>query len=237
MYRLLLPLALVACTGEPKDTQTEGPPFGMTLKQDGKLYAGITRLDITPSLDETFQDLNGNGTFDGCTNEPLGAASGRAGCDEPFTDADGDGHFDAIWIAGFGDKRGALGVHDPITLTALVLSLNGEYVAMVGIDAVGILESRIRPGRELLGEAGFDMDRVVVSSSHSHQSPDTVGIWGDIDGLESGVNPDYADTIPVAIFDAVSTAASEMVEVNPTYGQDNVGNVDPTTSAEVFGGT
>ncbi len=237
MYRLLLPLALVACTGEPKEPQTEGPPFGMTLKQDGKLYAGITRLDITPSLDETFQDLNGNGSFDGCTNEPTGAASGRAGCDEPFTDADGDGYFDAIWIAGFGDQRGALGVHDPITLTALVMSLNGEYVAMVGVDAVGILESRIRPGRELLGEAGFDMDRVVVSASHSHQSPDTVGIWGDIDALESGVNEDYAATIPVAIFDAVSTAASEMVEVNPVYGQDNVGRVDPTTSAEVFGGT
>lgn len=234
MFSLLL---LVACHGDKESTVPEGPPFGMILKQDNQLYAGISRVILTPPIDEVFEDLNGNHTFDGCVNEPLGLASGRTICTEPFNDANGNGYFDAIWIAGYGSRRAAMGVHDDITLTALVLSLNEEYVAILGIDEVGLLENRTRDGRLLLDADGFDKDRVVISSSHSHQSPDTVGIWGDLDNLSSGINPSYSDTIAPAMHDAVADAAAHMVAVSPKYGQLNVGEWDPELSGSLFGGT
>ena len=86
---LLLPL-LLSCSGSDQDSETVAPPFGMILRKDHQLYAGISRIDITPELKETYTDLNGNHTFDGCINEPRGPESGRVGCDEQFVDANGN---------------------------------------------------------------------------------------------------------------------------------------------------
>jgi hypothetical protein len=151
-------------------------------------------------------------------------------------DSNGNGVLDAIWIAGYGNMRGATGVADPLSVRALVLSLNGEYVALVGVDSIGLLESRVRQARLLLDAEGFDMDRVLVSSSHSHQSPDVVGIWGDQDNLVSGVNQAYIETIPPAIHDAVELAARAMVPVTPTVGQIAMSAVDPAYSGTLYGG-
>lgn len=148
----MLLLSLLACQPESKEAPA---PFGMPLVQDGVLYAGVATVDLGPELPETYTDLNGNGLFDGCVNEPKGADSGRVECAEPFLDANGNGLFDAIWIGGFAPKRAALSVHDPMTVRALVLAMNGEYVALVGVDAVGLLESRVREARMGLETEGF----------------------------------------------------------------------------------
>jgi hypothetical protein len=230
---MVLGLLVIACNGE-KDSEESPPPFGMILKDDNQLYAGVARIDITPEITEGYTDLNGNHIFDGCVNDP---SASRTGCDEPFEDLNGNGEFDAIWISGFGIKRAATGVHDPITAGGIVFSLNGEYVAIVGIDGIGFLENRITPAREALNAEGFEKDRVVISASHSHQSPDTVGIWGDLDNVRSGINPDYQESIEQAIFDVVSTAASVMEPVSPVQGQIHMSDFDPELSGAPFGGT
>lgn len=231
MHLLLL---LLACSGKEDDSgDAVAPPLGMILADDGQLYAGIARVDITPAITETYTDLNGNNAFDGCDTDPTGT---RSGCDEPYDDADGDGHFDGMWIAGFQSRRAALGVHDPIYATALVLSLDGEYVVLASVDAIGVLENRTRDLRDLLEAEGMDRDRVMVSSSHAHTAPDTVGIWGLDDDLKSGVNPDFIATLVPALYDAVALAAGGMVAVSPTQGMIATG-ADPTLSGEPFGGT
>jgi hypothetical protein len=231
MTPLLLPL-LTACTGKDADTAADGPPLGMTLADDDQLYAGVARIVITPTNFETYTDLNGNHSFDGCITDPTAS---RTGCDEPYDDLNGDGHFEGVWIAGFGSSRAALGVHDDLTVTAVVMSLNGEYVAMAGVDGLGVLENRIRDARDMLEADGFDRDRIVVSSSHSHQAPDTAGIYGP-DEVTSGVYPPFVDSIPDAIYDAVATAAGEMEPVTPTVGAAHMGVGDPTLNGEPFGG-
>lgn len=230
-------LLLLACNKDKTDTGPSSetpPPFGMILQEDGQLYAGAARVDITPTGFETYSDLNGNNEFDGCWNAPN---ADRSGCDEPFEDLDGDNYFDAIYIAGFQTNRPAQDVHDPLTVSAVVMSLNGEYVALVGVDAVGVLESRVRKARNALAADGFDMDRVLVSASHTHAGGDTVGIWGDIDNLISGVNPDFTESISNAIYDAVATAASSMEAVSPSYGAVHLSDYDPAFSGVPFGGT
>ena len=230
---LPLVLGLLACGDDAKDTAAE-PPFGMPLVADGVLYAGVARVDITPQGFETWTDLDGDAIFDGCLNDP-GAT--RTGCNEPFDDANGDGRFDAAFIAGYGSPRPAQGVHDPLTVTALVLALDGEYVALVGIDAVGVLENRIRDAGDLLGAAGFDRERLVASSSHTHQGVDTVGIWGIADDIVSGVHTPTVEAIPQAILDAVETAAGQMEAVTPRQGVARMRDLDPLLNGAPFGGT
>ena len=238
LLSLLLPAALTGCTDKKSDDSgtVAAPPFGIPLVADGQLYAGVASIDISPQITETFQDLNGDHTFNGCINEPDGPSSGRPGCDEPFNDANGNGVFDAIWIAGYGNMRGAMSVHDPLYARALVLALDGEYIAIVSVDSIGLLESRTREARTLLAEQNFDPDRVLISSSHSHQSPDVIGIWGDQDNLISGINEAYIQTLPPAIYDAVETAARSMVPVSPTVGQIAISSVDPDFNGTFFGG-
>lgn len=228
-------LLLLACTGTKTvdDTGTPAaPPLGMTLVQDGQLYAGVARVDLTPEIIETYTDLNGNNEFDGCMTDPTAT---RAGCDEPYDDVNGDNHFDGVWIAGFQSKRAAMGVHDPITATAIVLSQDGEYVAIVSYDAIGVLENRIRDLKDLLEEQGFDRDRLLFTSTHAHTAPDTVGIWGIDEDLITGLYPPYMETIVPGVYDALETAAGSMVPVTPTQGIAQMSD-DPTLNGEPFGG-
>ncbi|MDP2308186.1 MAG: hypothetical protein Q8P18_19355 [Pseudomonadota bacterium] len=232
--RTLPLLVLFACTGEKDEPTPTPPPLGMTLAEDGQVYAGIARVDITPTDFETYTDLDGDHSFDGCMTDP---AASRTGCEEPFDDLNGNGRFDAVWIAGFGSARAAQGAHDPITVTAVVLSLDGEYVALVGVDALGVLENRIRDTRDMLQADGFDRDRIVISSSHTHQGPDTAGIYGIDEDLVTGIYPPFVESIPEAIYDAVATASAGMVAVTPSQGAVFMSDLDPAFNGEPFGGT
>lgn len=203
--------------------------------QDGQLYAGIARVDITPTITETYSDLDGDAYFDGCLTDPTAS---RSACEEPFDDVNGNGRFDAVWMGGWGGGgRAARGVHDPLYATALVLALNGEYVALVSLDAVGLLEYRTTRMRALLGEAGFDADRVIVTSDHTHQGPDTVGLWGDLDTLQTGLDPAYQESLVEAVYDAVFAAATTAEPVTPAQGAVRLTELDPAYSGVAFGGT
>ena len=157
---LLLALVLVACP------EVDEPPLGMILVEDGVTYAGVASVDITPVIAETFTDLNGNNDFNGCLDDPTGTVEG---CDEPFDDADGDGWFDATFIGGFGPMRPANDVHDPIYARALVLAQDGAYIALVGLDLVGIASPRTHAARDRLVEDGFAPERLIVAATHNHQ--------------------------------------------------------------------
>ncbi len=229
--RLLL-LLVAGCTAA-KDDSAAPPPLGMILADDGQLYAGAARVDITPTSFETYTDIDGDNVFDGCITDP-GAT--RAGCDEPFDDLDGDGEFDAMYIAGFQSPRPAQGIHDNLSVTAVVLSLNGDYVALLGIDAIGVLENRTRDVRDALQAQGFDRDHVIISSSHAHSAPDTAGIWGVDTALITGINPEFIESITPAMVDAVEVAAADMRAVSPTQGITQM-SADPTLTGAPFGGT
>ena len=227
-------LAMLACVADAAP-QADAPAFGLPMLQDGTLYAGIARVDITPEIPETYTDLDGDAYFDGCLNDP---AATREGCDEPFDDANGDGVFDAVWMGGWGGGgRAARGVHDALYATALVVALDGEYIALVSVDAVGLLEYRTSRMRAKLDEAGFDAERVIISADHTHQGPDTVGLWGDLDELLTGVDLEYQESLESAVFDAVSLAASAAVPVTPAQGAVRLTEVDPAYSGVAFGGT
>src|SRR5215207_1006968 len=91
-----------------------------------------------------------------------------------------------VYIAGYGHNRLATKVHDPILARAVVLSDGTKKIALVSVDVVGLFLPVVEQMRGQL--KGFDY--VLVSSTHNHEGPDTLGLWGKTP-FESGVDQAY----------------------------------------------
>ena len=79
-----------------------------------------------------------------------------------------------VYLAGFGQNRKATKVHDPITARAVVLGHGKDRVALVSADVVGLFLPSVERVRAKL--PGFKY--VLVSATHNHEGPDTLGLWG-----------------------------------------------------------
>lgn len=225
----VLLLSLAACKPE------EPGPLGIPLDEDHVIRAGGAIVDLTPEITETYVDGNGNHSFDGCLDDPDGTRCGG----EPFTDTNGNGRFDAVFMGGYGPRRPALTVHDPITARAIVIAEDGQYVALVGLDLVGLGYPRIHAARDALAADGFDPGRLLAASTHNHQGPDTMGLWGDPEDLAnptSGLIQAYQERVSAGIEDAVREAAGSMVPVTLRVGAVRMRDRDPYFNGDRFGG-
>ena len=106
-----------------------------------------------------------------------------------------------VYMAGFGQNRKATGVHDPLMVRAVVLGDGARRVALASVDVVGFFYPNVEKIRKEL--PGFDY--VLVSSTHNHEGPDTLGIWGP-NSLKSGVDPKYLQFVEAQIIAAVREA-------------------------------
>src|SRR5437870_11317855 len=91
-----------------------------------------------------------------------------------------------VFIAGFGHNRKATKVHDPLFARAVVLAHGKDKIALASIDVVGFFLPNVESVRKELP----DFAHVLVSSTHNHEGPDTLGLWG-ATALVSGVDPEY----------------------------------------------
>jgi hypothetical protein len=222
--------ALLACRGDDPGPAPEPTPelLGVPLPRDGKWRAGVGLVDITPEVRETWTDTNGDATFTGALDDPNGS--------EPFDDVDGDGTFDAVWIGGFGPLRPAQDVHDHTYARAIALAVDGEYVVMVALDLVGLGHPRIWQARDALQADGFDPDRLLVASSHDHDGPDTVGLWGNPILNVPGFDPEYQQRVAEAIEDAARQAVADLQVVELTVGTTRMRDRGAWFNGPRFGG-
>lgn len=107
------------------------------------------------------------------------------------------------YIAGDKQNRKFTGIHDNLFAKAVVISSGKENVALLTLDCIGLLYSDVLKIRQKTAEiCKFPVDRIVVSSTHTHAGPDVVGIWGK-DFSESGVDDAYMDFL-------ISTSAKQI---------------------------
>ncbi len=106
-----------------------------------------------------------------------------------------------VYMAGFGQNRKATKVHDPIMARAVVLKHGGQKVALVSVDLVGFFYPNVVAVRQQL--PGFAY--VLVSSTHNHEGPDTLGLWGP-NPYTSGVDPEYLKFVEDQIVKTVRAA-------------------------------
>jgi hypothetical protein len=118
-----------------------------------------------------------------------------------------------VYIAGFGNNRKAVKVHDPLMARAVVFKAGKQKIALVSIDVVGFGYPNVLRIRKQLP----DFTYVLVSSTHNHEGPDTIGLWGP-DHSKSGVDQAYIDHIEAQIVTAVQDAEKATKRVTARIG-------------------
>jgi len=118
-----------------------------------------------------------------------------------------------VWLAGYGHGRRATGVHDPLTARAVVLDDGANRIAIVGVDSVGLQLATVRRIRERLPNFHY----VLVASTHDHEAPDVIGIWG-ATPLQNGVDPEYLDLVVERTVKAVRAAEGKLSPAAAKYG-------------------
>lgn len=118
-----------------------------------------------------------------------------------------------VWLAGYGHGRSAKGVHDPLLCRCVVLKHGADKMALVSVDLVGLQYPAVQQIRAKLPEFKF----VCVSSTHNHEGPDVIGIWGR-NPFSRGVDDAYIEMVVNRVVEAVHKAAGSLVPVTAAYG-------------------
>ncbi len=147
-----------------------------------------------------------------CSSDDDAAALGpealrAAACARVITPEIGVNHSDPIYLAGFSNDRRATGVHDELWARGVVVEADGSKIALVVLDLVGYFNNEVETIRALVDDASFDA--IVVSSTHNHEGPDTMGLWGP-DQLTTGVDLAYLDFVNQQAADCIAEAAANL---------------------------
>jgi hypothetical protein len=118
-----------------------------------------------------------------------------------------------VYMAGFGHNRKATGVHDPLKARVVVLQHGADKIALVSVDLVGFFHPQIESVRRRLADFRY----VLVSSTHNHEGPDTLGLWG-ASAFRSGVDAEYLAYVEKQIVEAVKTADAARKTVTARIG-------------------
>ncbi|MBT3180279.1 MAG: hypothetical protein HOB40_07045 [Candidatus Marinimicrobia bacterium] len=175
--------------------------------QPHPIKAGFAKVSITPSGFDTWNDVDSNAKY-----EPDDG--------DTYNDLNENSEFDPVWIAGFHNQRPAQGVHDDIWARVMVLETGDTRLAIVGLDAVGFLHDEVVDIRKSLAES-LELDYCIIASTHNHEGPDLVGIWGE-SFLSSGVNPDYMEDVKSKTKIAIEEAVAQLRPAKLRFAQDLV---------------
>lgn len=115
-----------------------------------------------------------------------------------------------VYMAGFDQDRKATGVHDDLWARAVAVSDGRQKIAIVTVDLIGVFHADVLTARELLQQKAPGAV-LIVTSTHGHEGPDTLGLWGP-GRLSSGVDPQYLDRVRRTI---VETAAEALGRLKP----------------------
>jgi hypothetical protein len=113
-----------------------------------------------------------------------------------------------VYLAGFAHNRKATAVHDPLLVRAAVLQTGQMKIAIASADLIGLfLPSVERIRRELPG-----FEYVLVSATHSHHGPDTLGLWGS-SPFSKGIEPAYLRRVESQCVKAIREAENRLHRV------------------------
>jgi hypothetical protein len=174
-------------------------------KTKGPIQAGFAAISITPEIVDTWNDLDNNARF-----EP------KKG--DTFNDNNNNGEFDAIWIAGFHNRRAANGVHDSLWARTMIIDDGSSRIAMVSLDAIGFFNDQVIDVRKRL-PAELGIDYCMIASTHVHEAPDLMGIWGESE-FKSGVNKEYMELVISQTVKSVEQAVRNLEPVTLHFSKD-----------------
>jgi hypothetical protein len=159
--------------------------------------------DQSTALDQTFKAAS-------CIREITPVSDGLAGAyADTFGETPTSNHTDPVFMAGFGTRE-ATGYNDRLWARGVVMGGPGGRVAIVSLDVVGYFNNETETIRAMVSpESGIDY--AVITSTHQHQGPDTLGIYGPND-VVTGIDFAYLDFVNAAVADCVDEAAANLEE-------------------------
>ncbi len=186
-------------------TRDHHPDYDLDLtlespSQENGFKAGLAKVTITPDIIDSWYDADGDSRF----NPDKG---------DSVIDNNGNGKFDAYWMAGFSNNHPIQGVHDDIWARSVYWENGDMGVAYVVLDAIGFFHDDVIELREMIKTENPDIDHVIVSSTHNHEVPDLMGLWGPTI-FKTGVNDEYKQFVKEQAVKAVTLAKQQAV---PAY--------------------
>jgi hypothetical protein len=198
--------------------------------------------DLAPGRNTLYVsiDTDGDGRPDNVMSstfrwDPLRAAA----CERVITPVVGENHSDPIYLAGFGNDRQATGVHDDLWARGYVLENAEKKIAVVTLDLVGYFYNEVQTIRALPEVAALGFDSVIVTSTHQHEGPDTMGLWGP-DSTTTGVDTEYLDFVNAQVAACIVEAGANLVPAEmrfatgSTVGASLPPNTDLVADGEVL---
>lgn len=171
----------------------------------GQLFAGFAAVPITPTVVDTWIDANGDARY-----QPLDG--------DVFEDGNGNGMFDPVWIAGFHNRRPANGIHDDLWARVMIIDDGQTRLAVVALDAIGFFHDDVIDIRKMIPPQ-LEIDYAIVCSTHDHEAPDLLGLWGG-GWFKSGVDPDYMAYVKSQTVKAVERAVQNLRPAVLRFAQD-----------------
>jgi hypothetical protein len=114
-----------------------------------------------------------------------------------------------VYMAGFGHHRVAVTVHDDLYARCLAFSTGQRPLVVCEVDLIGFFLDDVERVRAKVPEAD-----VVVASTHVHEGPDTMGLWGPAVG-QSGIDNDYNAFVVDRIAQAAKGALAALEPATP----------------------
>ena len=193
-------------------------PFGPNPDWDGTITASGV-------WGERFTDANQNGKWD--PGELFEDDEGNTALDPSSK-----GKYDGIYLAGFGNKRLATAKHDDYWARTLVLEYGRTRIAVVAVDFIGYYSAGSFYGLDhvqKLLDPKLGIQEVLLASTHNHEGPDTIGIWGN-GALQDGKYPKYLRFVDRQIAKSIALAAKNLQPARLKLGR-----TDPSRSPSIAG--
>src|SRR5690606_23722968 len=207
---LLLIGAAIVATNNWRDRH---PDYTVDLKIKNDvpqpIRAGFAKRPVTPTIVDTWNDANGNNTY----SEKEGDA---------YNDNNNNGKFDRYCIAGMSNAKPAQGVHDDVWSRVMVIEDGNTRIALISLDAIGFLHGDVVDIRKRLPN-DLDLDYVLISATHTHESNDLIGIWGE-NIFNSGVNPEMMEYVKTQTLAAITEAVGNLRPAKLVFAQDLSGD-------------
>ena len=118
-----------------------------------------------------------------------------------------EGH--PVYMAGFGHNRVAKTVHDDLYARCVAFSAGQKPLVVCEVDLIGFFIDDVQRVRAKVPDAD-----VVVASTHVHEGPDTMGLWGKAAG-QSGIDEGFNASVVDHIAEAAKGAMAALQPATP----------------------
>jgi hypothetical protein len=185
-------------------------------------------------------DRDGDGRSENVASSTFtwtGGGLQAASCKRAITPQAGVNHTDPVFMAGFDNDRRACApgevappeancavgpAHDDLWARGILLSSGDTKIAIVTLDVVGYFYNEVQTIRSLVDPA-LGIDKVIVTSTHNHEGPDTMGLWGE-DPTVSGVDLGYLDHVNDEVVACIADANAALAPAEIRLGTGNTRN-------------